>query len=51
MPKQKNINWYWIAGILVLIAVGVGIYVWVSGDGGSVTNTGGNIPSPPALPG
>ena len=52
MSKQKNINLYWIIGVAVLVVIGVGIYFWLSGgDGGSVTNTGGNIPSPPALPG
>ena len=52
MTKQ-NINWYWIIGILLVLALLV-IYFWLSGDSGSgvntATNTGGNIPSPPALP-
>ncbi len=47
MKKQKNLTW-WIIGILIVIAVGV--YFWLSGDSGSIVNTGGNIPSPPALP-
>ncbi|MBI2043669.1 hypothetical protein HYT25_04745 [Candidatus Pacearchaeota archaeon] len=47
--QNKNLTW-WIIGIAILIAIGIGIYFLFSGDGSSVTNTAGSIPSPPALP-
>jgi di/tricarboxylate transporter len=52
MEKQNKKLWYWILGILILIAVAFLIYYFVlSGNANSITNIpSGVIPSPPALP-
>jgi flagellar basal body-associated protein FliL len=49
MINKRGSVWIWILIILIIIVVGVGLYVWLSGDGGSIIG-GGSIPKPPALP-
>jgi len=41
----------WIIIILILIAIGAGVYLWLSGGSAGIDGIGGSsIPQPPALP-
>jgi flagellar basal body-associated protein FliL len=52
IQNKKGMNTLiWVLIIIILLAVGAGIYVWLTGgDISSIIGGGSSIPQPPALP-